>query len=327
MHRIPFLELKVRTLRDMKRYWESIFTTSLLLVVWIVVGEPTARADPVAYKIGVGDVVGVKVLDEKEFSGRFQVRTDGTIDYPYLRKIEVKGLTSEELGKRLTDLLKDGYLSSPQVAVDVEEFNSQKVLVLGAVTRPGTYILKEETRVLDLISLVGGLAPTGGKRILLLRNYKIPPDLKLDATPVPSATPGKGVVPEKSLLDAALASPDAKPLVIDYFRLVHQGDFSQNILLQAGDILNVPKANEIFVLGNVGRPGPITYEDNMTILQAVTLAGGPTPTASTKSTYILRQTEKGEQKIGVRFDRILENKEKNVVLKADDVIVVPESFF
>jgi polysaccharide export outer membrane protein len=115
--------------------------------------------------------------------------------------------------------------------------------------------------------------------------------------------------------------------VIDYFRMVHEGDFSQNLLVQDGDIVNIPRANEIFVLGNVGRPGPIKFEDKMTILQAVTLAGGPTPTASTKSTYILRQGPNGEEKLGVRLDRILENKEKNILIKTDDVIVVPESFF
>jgi polysaccharide export outer membrane protein len=152
-----------------------------------------------------------------------------------------------------------------------------------------------------MISRAGGILPGGGKRILLLRNL------------------GKSKTTENG--------EPTKPMVIDYFRLVHEGDTTQNIELQDGDVLNVPKANEIFVVGNVGRPGPVPYEDNMTILQAVTLAGGPTPTASTKSTYILRQGEKGEQKLEVRFDKILDNKEKNVVLKPDDVIVIPESFF
>ena len=256
----------------------------------------SAAADS-TYRVGVGDLLSVKVLGEAEFSGEFRIASDGTIDYPYLRKIDARGKTIEELSGLLTEKLKAGYIADPQVQVEVKEHVSQQVIVLGAVARPGTYVLKAETRLLDLMSQAGGIAGGGGKRVLLLRGQT------------------SGAAPEAS----------SEPQVIDYYRLVHKGDFTYNVVLRGGDVLNVPKANEIFVLGNVGKPGPVTYEENMTILQAVTLAGGPTATASTKSTYVLRQGQ--ENKINVRFDKIMENKEKNFVLQADDVIVIPESFF
>lgn len=278
------------------------------------------QASTIQYRVGVGDVLNIQVLGEKEFSGIFRVGSDGTIDYPYLRKIEVKEKTTEDLAKSITAKLKKGYLLNPQVNVEVKEYNSQRVLLLGAIAKPGQYILKQDTRVLDIISRAGGISALGGKRILLLRDSN-----KSFSEKNTELMEEKKITPEDQA--SAVMKSDVKPIVIDYFRLVHQGDFSQNLLLENGDILNIPKANEIFVLGNVARPGPIIFEDNMTILQAVTLAGGPTPTASTKSTYILRQDESGETKIRVRLDKILDNKEKNVALQADDVIVVPESFF
>lgn len=281
-------------------FWMRVISLLALLA------GPTALAGVAPYRVGVGDILQVNVLGEKEFTGSFRIASDGTIDYPYLRKIEVKDKTVEDLEKLITAKLKEGYLADPQVSVEVKEYHSQQVLVLGAVEKPGPYPLTEESRVLDLISRAGGLTQAGGKRVVLLRAEK---DLKGTKGP-------KAARPET-----------VKPIVIDYYNLVHQGDFSQNLILKDGDIINVPKANEIFVLGNVARPGQIKYEDNMTILQAVTLAGGTTPAASPKNTYILRQGESGEVKIQVRLDRIQDGKEKSTPLKPDDVIVVPESFF
>ncbi len=270
----------------------------------------TLSAEPGnSYRVGVGDLLEVRVLGEKEFSGEFRILTDGTIDYPHLRRIAVEGKTTEELGKLITEKLKDGYLVEPQVNVDVKDYQSQKVLVLGAVKTPGTYVLREETKILDILSRAGGIDPSGGKKILLIRGAKPKEEAK------PSETP------------SAMGKDVGEPMIVDYFRLIQKGDFSQNVVLQDGDVINVPKANEVFVLGNVARPGPVPYEENMMILQAVTLAGGTTPTASPRSTYILRKGDKKEDKINVRLDKIIENKEKNVSLEPNDVIVVPESFF
>jgi polysaccharide biosynthesis/export protein len=277
------------------------------VVAATVLGASSLPAAVATYRVGVGDTLQVTVLGEKDFSGPFRVASDGTIDYPYLRKIEVQGKTVEDLEKLLTTKLKDGYFTEPQVNVEVKDYRSQQVLVLGAVNRPGSYVLTEETRVLDLISRAGGITSTGGKRILLLRGAAETNDKKDAKDP----KDGK----------------DSKPIVIDYYNLVHQGDFSQNFVLKDGDVINVPKANEVLVTGNVGKPGPIKYEDGMTILQAVTLAGGTTLAASPRSTYVLRKGEKGDEKIEVRLDKVQEGKINDFALKADDVIVVPESFF
>ncbi len=314
-------------------------------------------SDQLQYRVGAGDVLEIKVLGEEEFSGNFRVSSNGSIDFPYIRKVEVQGKTTESLGKHLAGLLKAGYLTDPQVMVEILEYQSQKVLVLGAVAKPGPYVLKEDTRILDIISRAGGISGIGGKRVLLLREGALPEgegtEKSVSATSDESgeaktevATHQEGIAaktvdkeieeptaPTKEesattrSFEKVITSRRVRPVLVDYYRLVHEGDFAQNYLLQNGDIINIPKANEIFVLGNVAKPGPIKYEENMTILQAVTLAGGPTPIASTRSTYILRQDQEGEKKVEIRLDKILDNEAKNVVLRADDVIVVPESFF
>jgi polysaccharide biosynthesis/export protein len=275
------------------------------LIFAVVLGfAPIRTFADVAYKLGVSDLIDIRVLGESEFTGAFRVGTDGTIDYPFLRKVAAEGKTTEELAGEITKLLKNGYLTNPQVTVDVKEYRSQSVTVLGAVGKPGSYVLQEETRILDVISKAGGISAGGGKRVLLIRK------------PLPAGEAPKENTPEES-----------KPIVIDYYKIAHEGNMAQNLVLRNGDVLNVPKGNEVYVVGSVARPGPIPFEENMAILQAVTLAGGTTNVASPKSTYVLRQSEKGEEKIQVRLDKILENKTKNFILRADDVIVVPESFF
>jgi len=290
------------------------------------------------YRLGSGDLIAVRVLGEEDFTGSFRVGSDGHIDYPYLRKIKAEGETTSSLAQRITKKLQAGYLMRPQVIVEVAEYRSKKVLVLGAVRKPGMYILKENTRVLDVISMSGGITNEGGKRIFLLRDVT---DLSAEepipsppaAEPLPSKEKKTSDVkvpleaPTTPALATVLSQAKSKPVVIDYYRLVHDGDLSQNFRLTGGDVLNIPKANEIFVFGSVEKPGSVKYEDNMTIVQAVSLAGGTKPEASEKSTYILRQGKTGEEKLEVRLDKILKNETENVAVKPNDVIVIPESFF
>jgi protein involved in polysaccharide export with SLBB domain len=118
----------------------------------------SASAHETGYRVGPGDVVDIKIYGETEFSGFFRVGTDGTIDYPFIRKLKAQGKTREELAGEITSLLKDGYLKDPQVSVDVKDYRSQTVFVLGAVNRPGTYALEEDTKILDLLSRAGGIS-------------------------------------------------------------------------------------------------------------------------------------------------------------------------
>lgn len=256
-----------------------------------------AFADETTYKVGPGDILSIAVTGEPDFTGTFTINSDNTIFYSYLKSIKVGDMTTREIAAYLTNVLNKDYINSPTVNVTVKEYASKTVKVLGAVNKPGSYILRGDTRILDVITLAGGLAPQAGSNVMIIR-------------------------PKKT------ATAVTEPLVVNYSEIVNEGKLDQNILIEPEDVINVPKGNEIFVLGQVARPGPVLYKDDLTLLQAISVAGGPSPAASTKSTYIIRKDEKGgSKKLKVRLDRIMEQKEENVKLIANDVIVVPESFF
>jgi polysaccharide export outer membrane protein len=263
-------------------------------------------ANETNYRVGPGDVLQITVTGEPDFSGSFTVRYDNTIFYSYVKSVNVEGMTSGEIADRLTTTLGKDYITNPTVNVMVKEFASKSVKVLGAVIKPGSYILKGETRLLDIVTMAGGLAPQAGSNITIVRTPKIA------ATPTATA----------NVLNRI------EPIVVNYSDLVSEGKLENNILLEPDDVINVPKGNEIFVLGQVVRPGAVPFSEKVTLLQAISVAGGPSPAASTKSAYIIRKDDKGgSKKINVRLDRIMEQKEENIVLFANDVIVIPESFF
>src|ERR1051326_5597244 len=140
----------------------------LFISAFLLLSQTNLQAED--YHIGVGDVLEIKVFGESEFTGLFKVGNEGNIEYPYIRKIKAQGKTRDEITQEITTKLKDGYLIDPQVSVDIKEFRSQKVQLVGAVGRPGGYFLEQETTILSLISRAGGIIPGGGKRLLLLRN-------------------------------------------------------------------------------------------------------------------------------------------------------------
>ena len=296
----------------------AIFCLSLL----------SAQANSSSYEIGIGDVLTINVAGESDFSGNYTVRNDGTIFYSYLKEVPVGGLSVRQINEKLTEVLAADYISNPIVSVVVKEYASKKVQVLGAVNKPGSYILRGPTRVLDIVSQAGGLAPKAGRNVLIIRSS----DKKRVAAaelPIikPAAAKSEDLETKKIMVDAP-PQKISEPIIINYSDIVERGKLENNVLIEAGDVINVPKADEVYVLGQVKKPGSIKYESNLTILQAVSLAGGTSEIASTKSTYVIRKSKDGKStKIKVRLDKIISQKSENFPLKANDVIVIPESFF
>ncbi len=306
-----------------------------------------------SYRVGPGDVLQITVTGEPDFTGNFTVREDGSIFYSYLKTVEVGSKTVGEITRDLTTILSKDFINSPSVNVVVKEYSSKKIKIFGAVRKPGSYILKGNTRLLDAISLAGGLTQDAGSNVLIVRPNKKAPDqspLLADATVgVANKVAMSDVTQDNKNKQSPLEKIETKqkqkadgtpatkskvhsstqqPIVVNYTDIVSRGKLDKNILIEAGDVINVPTRDEIYVLGHVNKPGPVQYEDNLTILQAISVAGGPAPTASTKSTYIIRKTADGKSsKIKVRLDKVMNQKAENIGLRPNDVIVVPESFF
>lgn len=119
-------------------------------------------------RLGSGDVVEVRVYQEKDLSGLYRLASDGTFRFPLVGDVKAEGMTPGELGELLTSRLKDGYLRDPQVSVLVKEFNSKKIFVLGMVARPGTFPYEDNMTIVQAVTLAGGLTPQAEKNGLVL---------------------------------------------------------------------------------------------------------------------------------------------------------------
>lgn len=289
--------------RDMRRS----FLLTALLVGGLPFGPPRMAAED--YEIGPGDMVAVQVLGQAALTGDFRVDAEGLINYPILGKLKASGHTAADLERKLTTLLADGYLKRPQVSVSMKEYASQKVFVTGEVQKPGSYPLKGDRSLLSFLGDVGTLGANAGHEVLVIR----PP---LGATAAPLLLPSVGVTG-----DGTGALP-IDTLGAEVFRIslleLQSGNPERNILLQAGDTLYVPKASQVYITGSVFRPGPYRYQEGMTVLQALTLAGGVNERGATGRIKIIRVLVGKKQEIKAKLTD---------TVNPEDTLVVPERFF
>jgi polysaccharide export outer membrane protein len=253
-----------------------------------------ARAEE-PYLIGAEDVLKVVVLGQAEMSGDFAVDASGEITFPILGKIALAGQSTLAAEDRLSALLADGYLKHPNVSITVKEYRSQRVFVTGEVQKPGTYALKADHSLLALFGDVGSLGPEAGHEIVVIR----PPRAAAEAGPVDPAN-AVGAEMFHVTLEDLRSSPE------------------KAVELRAGDTVFVPRAARIFVTGQVGRQGSYRYEEGMSVLQAVTLAGGVTDRGSSKRIRILRSVAGKKQELKAKLSDLV---------APGDTLVVPERFF
>lgn len=252
------------------------------------------------YVIGKKDVLHVEVWGQSDLNRTVEVSQDGTINLPLIGNVPADGRTVSELKEEITQKLKGPFLINPQVTVSVVKYESKTVSVLGEVggrggKGSGKYPLKGRTTLLEILT-EAGLSEQASDECIVIRPNK-----------------GKrGAAGEED--------PETKGMVI---RLnltdLMKGDLVQNIELQNGDTIYLPAAENFYVFGEVHSPGKYRYKRGMTVLKAVSTAGGLTEkAASIKRVKILRE-EGGERK------RISVN--PTDLVKPEDTIIVPESFF
>jgi polysaccharide export outer membrane protein len=163
------------------RHHASLLLLSALLVSLLCAGSACSRHHPGSAKlpppamstiVGPGDVFEVSVLGEKEIPKEFRVQPDGTVDFPYLDRIVVAGLEPQQIEELLKkELAARKILNDPQVTLIVKQYNSKKVSVVGAVQKPGSLAWSEGMKLVDAISLAGGLTSLAdGDHVLIVRN-------------------------------------------------------------------------------------------------------------------------------------------------------------
>jgi polysaccharide export outer membrane protein len=265
-------------------------------------GSPPAQAWTPAgtdYRIGRQDLLEIKVFDVAELNQTVRVAEDGSITMPLLGRLAAAGRTRAELETTIADLLEERYVRDPQVTIFVREHESRRIAVTGAVRNPGAYEMLGRKTVLELLSMAGGLDQDFGKEIVVFRRD------------------GEGV---------------SRRITIDVERLVYAADPGLNLDVEPGDIIYVPAVERvrIFVSGAVRNPDlyEIPREEPVTVLEAITLAGGTTDRAAEKRVQVIRTDEQGRRvAFEVDLKRIKRGKAEDPILERDDVVLVPESFF
>ena len=239
------------------------------------------RPESANYVIGPEDLLTVTVFNEPGLSGRFRVENDGHFSYPFLGRVRAGGVTLNDVAATLKAKLSEGYLRNPQVTVDVDQFRSQSVFVMGEVRTPGKYVLSGSISLLEVLAQAGSTTAVAGGEILIL-HPKSPV-----AGAVSLTAPGDAEVRRISL------------------REIESGRLSENVAIRDGDTIFVPKADRFFVVGLVRNPGSYALEANMTVLQALSIAGGVTERGSSRR---------------LRVTRVVDGKRKEFDVKQTDLV-------
>jgi polysaccharide export outer membrane protein len=265
--------------------------------------------------IGAGDVVHVEVFDVPELSRDIRVSTTGDISFPLVHeRIRAAGVTPFQLEESIQEkLIENGLVSHPQVSVFVKEQNSQPVTVLGAVMHPMTFQMIRPTSLLELLANAGGIADTAGTVILITRQ-----------------TRAETVKPVSDTSNDASDS-GSQTIKIQLQDLLDTGDTKFNIQVYGGDIVNVPPAGIVYVMGGgVSQPGGYVIQshgEQITVLKSIALAHGLGGYAKGDDALLYRMNPKtGEREaIPVHIKQIEKNKSEDVAMKSNDILYVPDS--
>jgi polysaccharide biosynthesis/export protein len=266
------------------------------------------------YQVGPEDLLEIGIYGQEKLNRTLRVSGQGDITMPLLGVVKVAGLTPQKIEKRLGELYDAQFLVNPQVTVAVKEFRYQRVSVTGAVAKPGIYELIGPRTLLEVLSLAGGLASQtssipAGDVITVIRNPKAP-----DSVGTGKAGTSK------------MAAPLAETVVIDIRRLVSGRSPDLNIMVANGDVVDVPFADTAYVMGAVKQPKSVAVKENLTVSQAVALAGGVDPLLASSSITIMRFDKQGTPtSIKANLKSIMANNEPDIPIKGSDVVMVNES--
>jgi len=242
--------------------------------------------------IGAGDLLEIRVFGVDDLTENVRVSSRGDISVPLIGTVHVADLSQEQAQDFLAIKFREGgFLNDPHVSVFTKEYATQGVSVLGEVNKPGVYPLLGARRLFDVISMASGLTDKAGKLVSISHHDD------------PNQT-----------VNVQLSNDPMKAN-------------DSNLPISPGDTVVVSKAGIVYVVGDVNRPAGFIMDNNgqLTVLQAVALAGGTSATASLDNSKIIRKTASGIQEIPMPLKKILSAKADDVPLQADDVLFIPHS--
>jgi polysaccharide export outer membrane protein len=255
-------------------------------------GRAIAQAGA-GYLIGTQDVLNITIFEQAELSGRYTVEGDGSFTFPLVGRVKAGGRTLQQFESDLKRLLADGFFLNPQVAVAVEQYRSQRIFVVGEVRQPGSYALTGGMSVIETLARAGSTTTLAAGEAVIVRGGQV-------------------------TRPAAAGDEDAAQVIRVSLKDLESGNMRMNIQLKDGDTVFVPRAESLFVFGEVKNPGVLTMQPELTVRQALAIAGGATEQAAINRIKVVRIVN------GRRTD--LKIKLEDLVLPGD-TIVVPVRYF
>lgn len=247
------------------------------------------------YLLGAGDLLAITVFETDKLDTEVRVSSRGKINVPLLGEVSVLNKSAAEVEQHIEDLYKKDYLHDPHVSVYIKEHVSKQITLIGEVSRPGTYEYVSQRRLLDVLAIANGLKDDAGPFAYITR-YQ----------------------PETN---------KSSNYIIDLEDLVKNGNMAHNHLIYGGDVVFIPKSGQCFVDGAVRKPGTYSLSNNMTITEAIALAGGLAGYADEDSIKLIRFMGRGVERqiVSLSYNDLQKGLGDTLLLKDQDVIFAESS--
>jgi len=254
----------------------------------------TVPEDFAGLKLAPGFELNVTVYDEPDLSAHVRVDKEGNISLPFVKTIQVGGDTVAEAKQRIEDKFRtDGILKNPQITIDVEQFATTSVTVMGEVQNPGKVELLAPHSLLDVIGMTGGETSFAGNEIEL-----------------------------KHSVNGTMQSTTF------HYSRADDGSTIRDVMVNPGDTVIVKRAGIVYVLGGVNRPGGYTMQESgeLNVAEAISLAQGLAMQAKVSGLRVVQHDTTGRPiEIPISYNKIMDGKEKPLQLTAGDIVYVPIS--
>ncbi len=296
------------------------------------------------YRIGADDQLDINILEAPDLNREPRVSASGEISLALVGAVHAEGLTPQELEVVLDELLRRTYIKNPHVSVQVRDMQSHPVSVFGAVKKPGVFQIRQPKTVVELLSMAEGLALDAGDSVIVehrgehgarasRRSQDNQASGEFQEIPARfSATAWTARTASVSAKNPSAAHPGSDTPAteeIDLKKLLDTGDPALNILVYPGDVVKVPSAGLVYVVGEVKKPGgyELKSNENISVLQAIALAEGLTGTSSSSLSRIIRtnQSTGVRTEIPINLNKILAGKSADPILEPRDIVFVPNS--
>lgn len=285
-------------------------------------------------RIGPDDLLDITIFEAPEMNRTVRVSASGEISLQLMGVVHADGLTPGELESVLQGLLRRTYMKDPHVGVFVRELQSHPVSVVGAVKMPGVFQIRGTKTVIEVLSMAEGLADDAGDTVLIMHStglaksgsFNSPDPTRAGIAPIslPREEPAKND-------GSQLTAPGNKVEIeeINLKKLLESADSALNTAVRPGDIVKVPRAGIVYVVGEVKKPGGFVLQnnENISVLQALALAEGPTHTSAISHARIIRTDPATGKRteIPMNLGKIFSGRAPDTPLQPRDIVFVPNS--